>query len=44
MKTLPFILFAVFITVTVYGQQFQKGTTANNAGIGLGTALGTTVQ
>ncbi|TDQ82839.1 hypothetical protein [Sphingobacterium yanglingense] len=40
MKKLFFILFAAFMTITVHGQQFQKGTTAINAGIGLGTALG----
>lgn len=40
MKRTIFILLAVLISSGTYAQQFQKGTTAVNAGIGLGTALG----
>lgn len=39
-KKAIFTLMAVIIAVAAQAQQFQKGTTAANAGIGLGTALG----
>lgn len=40
MKKSIFIILAIFIAVTAQAQPFQKGTTAANVGIGLGTALG----
>lgn len=40
MKTTILILLALFIASGAYAQPFQKGTTAANVGIGLGTALG----
>jgi len=40
MKKAILILAAVCITVMTYAQSFQQGTTAINAGIGIGTALG----
>ncbi|MVZ63616.1 hypothetical protein [Sphingobacterium humi] len=40
MKRTIFLIMGVLITTFSYAQQFQKGTTVVNAGIGLGTALG----
>ncbi len=40
MKRTIFFIMGVLITTFSYAQQFQKGTTVVNAGIGLGTALG----
>ncbi len=40
MKTISFILFLSLAALGLQAQPFQKGTTAVNAGIGLGTALG----
>ncbi|MCT1526880.1 hypothetical protein [Sphingobacterium hotanense] len=40
MKKIIFTLSVLIATVAAYGQQFQKGTTTANLGIGLGTALG----
>lgn len=40
MRTLTLLLSVLLCALNVQGQQFQKGTTAINAGIGLGTALG----
>lgn len=40
MKRTIFTLLAIFIASVAHAQQFQKGTTAANVGIGLGTALG----
>ncbi|WP_353138417.1 hypothetical protein [Pseudopedobacter sp.] len=40
MKKTIFTLAVIFITMAVQAQQFQKGTTMTNVGIGLGTTLG----
>lgn len=40
MKKTILILLAIFIASVTYAQPFQKGKTAANVGIGLGTALG----
>lgn len=40
MKKAIFTLMAVIVAIAAQAQQFQKGTTAANLGIGLGTALG----
>lgn len=40
MKRTIFLIMGVLITTFSYAQQFQRGTTVVNAGIGLGTALG----
>lgn len=40
MKKSIIISIAIFIAATAQAQPFQKGTTAANLGIGLGTALG----
>jgi len=40
MKRLTIIITVLLAALTVQGQQFKKGTTAMNAGVGLGTALG----
>lgn len=40
MKKSILFLAAVFMAIVTYAQPFQQGTTAINAGIGLGTALG----
>ena len=40
MKRIMLVIAVLFVTVSTKGQQFKKGTTAVNAGIGLGTALG----
>lgn len=40
MKTIILILSAVFIAAVSQAQPFQQGTTAINAGVGIGTALG----
>ncbi|HEY1010284.1 MAG TPA: hypothetical protein VGE58_09245 [Daejeonella sp.] len=40
MKKTILILLAILIASITYAQPFQKGTTAANVGIGLGTALG----
>jgi len=40
MKKLIFIILTIVIATVVQAQQFQKGTTTANVGIGLGTALG----
>ncbi|WP_028296948.1 hypothetical protein [Olivibacter sitiensis] len=40
MKKIIFSLLAIFMTTAASAQPFQKGTTAANIGIGLGTALG----
>src|SRR5690606_14162197 len=42
MKTIILILSAVFIASVSQAQPFQQGTTAINAGVGIGTALGGT--
>ena len=40
MKKVIFVIAVLLVTVTAQGQQFNKGTTAINVGLGLGTALG----
>lgn len=40
MKKVIFTLLAIFIASVVHAQQFKKGTTTANVGVGLGTALG----